>query len=449
MKEIIDLSYFKPRPYQIPFLHQLFNVQKHNRYMLVWPRRSGKDLIAFYACVRKMIEKPTQAYFIYPTYSQGRKILLEGLDDSGKPLLDLLPKELIAHKNMQDMTIKLKNGSLFKIVGSEDPDRLVGTNASFMVFSEYSLQNPRAWQFLRQVVRSNLGTAIFIFTPRGANHAYDLYKYAIDNPEGEWWVSKLTVDDTKHISREGMAKERAECSEDLIQQEFYTSFSLGVQGSYYSKYLNQIRLNGQIGNVPWQPYHPVHFAVDIGHDDHTAIVFFQIIGAAIHVIDYLEDRKQGLEYYAKQILAKPYTYGKMLFPHDLDVTEFGSGLTRKEQAINMGLVPTILERSSVADGIEAVRATLPRCYFDETKCARLLKCLESYRQEYDEKTQRYKGTPLHDWASDGADAFRYMAMGLKLCTNTIDAQAIENMYLQTRYGADAQLPRPFQQPNYY
>ncbi len=413
------------------------------------PRRSGKDITAFYACIRKMIEKPTQIYFVYPTYSQGRKILWEGLDDKGQPILAMLPKELIAHKNSQDMTIKLINGSLFKIVGSEDPDRLVGTNASFLVFSEYSLQNPRAWQFLRQVVRANNGQAVFIFTPRGANHAYDLYKYAVDNPEGEWFVSKLTWDDTQHITPEQMAKERLECSEDMIQQEWFTSFQLGVEGSYYSKYLNQIRLNNQISNVPWQPYQPVHLAADIGHDDQTAIVFFQIIGAAIHVIDYYENSKQGLDHYAKLILQKPYTYGKMLFPHDLAVTEFGSGLTRKEQAINLGLTPTILERSSVADGIEAVRALLPRCYFDETKCAKLIKCLESYRQEYDPKTQRYKGTPLHDWSSDGADAFRYMAMGQKLISNGFSAQDIDRMYQQTRYGVDQTLPRPFQQPNQY
>lgn len=394
-----------------------------------------------------MILKPTQIYFVYPTYSQGKKILWEGLDNDGFPLIEYLPRELIASKNSQEMSIKLINGSFFKIVGSDEPDRLVGTNASFMVFSEYALQNPQAWSYLRQVVRANQGTACFITTPRGRNHAYDLYEYAKNDPD--WFVSKLTVDDTKHISQDDLDKERKECSEDLMQQEWYTSFSLGVEGSYYSKYLNSIRLNNQISNVPWQPYTKVHLAADIGHDDATAIVWFQVIGQCINVIDYYENSKQGLDHYAKIILEKPYTYGKMIFPHDLAVTEFGSGLTRIEQARNLGLNPTIAPKLSIEDGIEAVRALIPRCYFDQTKCVRLLKCLESYRQQYDAKRQVYLAKPLHDWSSNGADCFRYMAVSQKLLSDTLSAQDLNNLYQQSRLGTQDQVPRPFQQPHNY
>lgn len=393
-----------------------------------------------------MIEKPTQIYFVYPTYSQGKKILWEGLDNEGFPLIDYLPKELVAARNSQEMSIKLHNGSFFKIVGSDEPDRLVGTNASFMVFSEYALQNPQAWSFLRQVVRANQGTAIFISTPRGRNHLFDLHENA--KKDNDWFVSKLTVEDTKHISAEDLEKERKECSEDLIQQEWFTSFSLGVEGSYYSKYINQIRLTNQIGNVPWQPSLPVHLAADIGHDDQTAIVWFQAMpGGSFNIIDYYEDRKKGLDFYAKLILSKPYQYGKQIFPHDLAVTEFGSGLTRVEQAIALGLNPTVLPKHRIEDGIEAVRMTIPVCYFDQTNCAKLIKCLESYRQDYDAKLQVYKGTPLHDWASDGADAFRYFAMSKKLLSNTLSADDLNNLYYQGRMGAADMLPKPFQQPN--
>lgn len=446
MSTEIRLDRFRPRNYQLPFLHELFNVRKLKRYYLIWPRRSGKDLACWYACIRVMIEKPTQVYFVYPTYSQGKKILWEGLDNEGFPLINYLPQELIASKNSQEMSIKLINGSFFKIVGSDEPDRLVGTNASFMVFSEYALQNPQAWQYLRQVVRANQGTAIFITTPRGRNHAYDLYEYAKSIPE-EWFVSKLTVDDTKHISAQDLEKERRECSEDLIQQEWFTSFSLGVEGSYYSKYLNAIRVNNQITNVPWQPYHKVHLAADIGHDDQTAIIWFQIIGQCVNIIDYYENRKQGLDHYAKIILEKPYTYGKMIFPHDMAVTEYGTGLTRVEQARNLGLIPSIAPKLPIEDGIEAVRSLIPRCFFDQVKCVKLIKNLESYRQEYDSKRQVYLGKPLHDFASDGADAFRYLAVSQKLLSETLSADDLNNLYNQSRLGGQNNVPKPFQQPN--
>ncbi len=448
MSNEIRLDRFVPRDYQLPFLHELFNVRKLKRYYLIWPRRAGKDLAAWFACIRIMIEKPTQVYFVYPTYSQGKKILWEGLDNEGFPLINYLPQELIASKNSQEMSIRLINGSFFKIVGSDEPDRLVGTNASFMVFSEYALQNPQAWQYLRQVVRANLGTAVFITTPRGRNAAYELYEYAKSNPE-EWFVSKLTVDDTKHISAEDLEKERRECSEDLIQQEWFTSFSLGVEGSYYSKYLNAIRLNNQITNVPWQPYQKVHLSADIGHDDATALIWFQVIGQCVNIIDCYSNKKQGLDHYAKIILEKPYTYGKLLFPHDMQVTEFGSGLTRIEQARALGLNPTIAPKLSIEDGIEAVRALIPRCYFDETKCQPLIKALESYRQEYDAKRQVYLGKPLHDWASDYADSFRYLAVSQKLLSDTLSAQDLDNFYNQSRMGNQGNVPKPFQQPNYY
>ena len=361
--------------------------------------------------------------------------------------MDYLPKELIASKNSQEMSIRLINGSLFKIVGSEEPDRLVGTNASFMVFSEYALQNPNAWGFLRQVVRANKGTAIFISTPRGRNHMYDLYEFARQDPD--WFVSKLTVDDTKHITPEELEKERKDTSEDMIQQEWFTSFSLGVEGSYYSKYLNAIRINNQITNVPWQPYLPVHLAADIGHDDATALIWFQIIagGASINIIDCYSNKKQGLEHYVKIIKEKPYTYGKLIFPHDLQVTEWGSGLTRVEQMRNLGINPTIAPKLSIEDGIEAVRSLIPRCYFDQTKSEPLIKALESYRQMYDPKKQVYMGQPLHDWSSDYADSFRYMAISQRLIVDTISAQDLDKLYLSQRQGSSENVPRPFQQPH--
>lgn len=397
-----------------------------------------------------MLAKPTQVYFVYPTYSQGKKILWEGLDNDGFPLIDYLPRELIASKNGQEMSIKLINGSFFKIVGSDEPDRLVGTNASFMVFSEFALQNPQAWQYLRQVVAANLGTAIFISTPRGRNAFYDMYEYAKTMPD-EWFVSKLTVDDTKHISKEDLEKERRECSEDLIQQEWYTSFSLGVEGSYYSKYLNAIRINNHITNVPWQPYLKVHVSFDIGHDDATACVFFQVIanGSSFNIIDCYSNKKHGLDHYAKILQEKPYTYGKVIFPHDLQVTEYGSGLTRVEQARNLGINPTIAPRLSVEDGIEAVRALIPRCYFDERKCQPLLKALEAYRSILDEKRGVYLAKPLHDWASDYADSFRYLAVSQKLLSDTLSAEDLNNLYNQSRLGSESNVPKPFQQPMNY
>ena len=65
------------------------------------------------------------------------------------------------------------------------------------------------------------------------------------------------------------------------------------------------------------------------------------------------------------------------------------------------------------DGINAARLTFPRCYFDETKCAAGLEALQNYRWDFNERLDEFKPTPVHDWASHAADAFRYLCSGIK------------------------------------
>src|SRR5690606_26118990 len=175
------------------------------------------------------------------------------------------------------------------------------TNPQGVVFSEYALQDPRAYQFIRPILAANQGWALFISTPRGKNHLWELYNIAEQSPE--WFCYKLTLDDTKHIPIEEIEKERQEgiMSEDLIQQEYYTSFTMGVEGSYYAKYLDKMKLNKQIGQVPWESSLLVNTAWDIGFRDSTTIIFYQIAGQTIRIIDCYDNNKEGLEHY-KSIL---------------------------------------------------------------------------------------------------------------------------------------------------
>jgi hypothetical protein len=79
-------------------------------------------------------------------------------------------------------------------------------------------------------------------------------------------------------------------------------------------------------------------------------------------------------------------------------------------AYEIGLKTTVLARETdICVGIEAVRSLLSTCFIDERKCAHLLKCLENYHKRYNEKTQTYSESPMHDWCSHAADSVRYMA----------------------------------------
>lgn len=405
---------------------------------------SGKDITAFNLAIRQCLRRPCVVYYIFPTYAQGKKILWDSITNDGMRILDYIPEELVESKNSQEMKIRFINGSLFQIVGSDNYDSLVGTNPQGVVFSEYALQDPRAYQFIRPILTANDGWALFISTPRGKNHLYDLYNIAQQSPL--WFAQKLTVEDTKHIPIELIDQERAEgiMSEDLIQQEYYTSFTMGVEGSYYAKYLDKMRLNNHIGTIPWTPGHKVHTAWDLGVRDSTTIIFFQTIGATVHMVDCYENTKEGLEHYVKVVKDKPYVYGRHIAPHDIRVKEFGSGITRIDKARQLGINFTIAPDVSIADGIEAVRSALGgKIFIDEVRCAKLLKALENYRQEYDAKRKVYRDHPLHDWSSNFADAMRYLCISLPKTRDGLSPEDLEKRYNEAVYGDSNDLPHVF------
>jgi len=340
------------------------------------------------------------------------------------------------------MKVTFINGSILQLIGSENIDSIVGTNPYGCVFSEYAIQDPRAYQFIRPILTANGGWALFISTPRGRNAFWELFQIAKNHPD--WFCYHLTLNDTQHISLKEIEREREEgvMSEDLILQEYYCDFNLGIEGAYYAKYIDKMKLNNQIGQVPYETGFKVHTAWDIGVRDSTTILFFQTIGQTVRIIDSYENSKVGLEHYAKILAGKDYVYGKHIAPHDIAVKEFGSGMTRIEKAKQLGIKFTIAPSVSIDDGIESVRSALSKIWIDEQKCANFIKAVENYRQEYDPKKRIYKQHPLHNWASHFCDGLRYLCISLpKTRDGMTTPEELDKRYRETMYGG-ADLP-PF------
>jgi phage terminase large subunit len=430
----INLDRFKHRDYQIPISDALN--RGFRRVLAILPRRAGKDVVAFNYCIKAALKKPGVYYYIFPTYSQGRKVIWDSLTNSGARFLSYVPDEVIDSTNSQEMKIRFRNGSLLQLVGSDNYDSLMGTNPRGVVFSEYALQDPRCYQYIRPILTANDGWALFISTPRGKNHLWELYQIAQHSPD--WFAYKLTIEDTQHIPLAEIEKEKADgiMSDDLIQQEYYTSFEMGVEGSYYSKYLDRMRVKGQIGIVPWESSFKVHVAFDIGVRDSTCLIFYQVIGQTIRIIDCYSNSKVGLEHYVKVIRQKEYIYGHFMAPHDIRVQEFGSGITRLEKARQLGINFTIAPDVSIEDGIEAARSAFAKMWIDESNCKDLLKALENYRQEYDVKKKVYKSHPLHDWSSHYADAMRYLCISLPKTKDGMTQQDVDRLKAQALGGID-------------
>lgn len=405
---------WKPRPYQLPLWKYMEGGGK--RAVAVWHRRAGKDLSSINWCAVSALTRPGLYWHLFPTYNQGRKIAWDGMTRDGRKFLEHFPKEMWEAVNNTEMRLTLKNGSIYQVVGTDNVDRLVGANPVGVVFSEYSLQDPRAWDYIRPILAENGGWALFIYTARGRNHGYDLLNVAKKNEN--WFQQVLSVEDTRAIPLSAIDEERESgMPEEMIQQEFYCSFDAPLVGSYYGNAMARLLADRHLTKVPYEPLLDVHTAWDLGVGDSTSIIFYQLSGSEIRIIDYYEMQGEGLAHYAKVLREKEYVYGEHLAPHDIQVRDFSTGKSRLEAARELGIRFRVVPNLRVDDGIEAVRNTLPKCYFDEDKCAHLIESLRQYRKDYDEKRQVFRDRPLHDWTSHPADAMRYLALGVRQRTD--------------------------------
>jgi len=211
---------YTPRKYQLPFLRAWDSGTK--RMFLVWHRRSGKDKTVVANLAKRVMERTGIFYYALPTYSQARKVVWLGADKSGMRFLDHFPKEIVKNINQSEMTIEFINGSILQLIGADNIDRIVGTNPIGVVFSEYSLMKKEVWDFISPILRENGGWAVFIMTPRGTNHAWDLMNAIKDDPK--WFVETLTVEDTKALPKEDLEDARREMPQDVFNQEYFCIF---------------------------------------------------------------------------------------------------------------------------------------------------------------------------------------------------------------------------------
>lgn len=356
-----------------------------------------------------------------PEYEQARKAIWTAVNPhTGIRRIDeAFPHEIRENTNDQSMFIRFKNGSTWQVVGSDNYNSLVGAPPAGLVVSEWSLADPTAWAYLSPILAENGGWALFLYTSRGKNHGYSLWKSAAARPD--WHVERQSVLDTGVFTSAALADAKSdlvaiygdEDGEALFEQEYFCSFEAAVVGSYYGRLLARLERDNRITSVPYDPNLPVFTGWDLGIDDATAIWFAQIAGREIRIIDYMEVRGRALVEIAKDVKSKPYVYQDHYLPHDVDTRELTSARTRKQTLEELGLRPIRAgSRLPVQDGINAVRNMLPRCVFDEKRCEVGLNALRAYCVEYDNKNKTPRKTPLHNWASHPADAFRELAVQL-------------------------------------
>lgn len=399
---------FAPRPYQKALMKAILG-DGFKRAVCVWHRRAGKDKTFLNILVAQAMSVMGNYAYYFPTATLGRKALWDNIDArSGMRVVDHIPSELLSKMNEQQMKITLVNGSTIQVLGSDNLD-VVGGNHIGVIFSESAQQNPLAWDYIRPILAENKGWALFNGTPRGKNWFYRLYHMAKKNED--WFSQLLTISDTGALTQEDVDAERkAGMREELVQQEFYCDWTIGVPGAIYAKYVEQARQERRVGPFPFAGIAPVYTSWDLGAPRNTVVWYFQVVGRKIVVIDLDMDKDETLIERAARMRSKPYPYAKHFLPHDGDQKE-RSGQTAANQLREGGLenVVTVPRTLDIWWGVNHLQQLFSALEFNEDKCENGLAGLEAYHVKVDEEGKKVYDEPVHDWSSHIADAIRTMA----------------------------------------
>ena len=406
---------FTPRWYQSRYMAAIDSGKRFAFWVV--HRRGGKDLTDLHQECKDMHDQRGIYWHVFPTMEQGRKALWDGFTKSGDRIMEqVFPKAIRKYPKewspSGEMLVELRCGSLWRLIGS-DRMEVVGAGPRHVSFSEYALAKPTGWDLIRPMIRENNGTARFLTTPRGRNHAHKLFTLAQQDPKLWYAPNPLTIFDTKAFGDPHAVldeERRAGMPEPLVRQEYLCDWTAALVGSVWGDLVEFAEREGRLEGFDHE-MDGVYAVFDLGISDSTAIWFFRITDG-FDFIDYYESHGKPLSHYWDVMEAKGYKYRQVVLPHDAKARSLQTGVSILDQTLQRWPNITIVGPSlSLADGIQAGRWLLqqPKTRF-HPRCSDGLECLRQYHYEYDEEKKNYSSKPEHDWASHGADAFRYSAL---------------------------------------
>jgi phage terminase large subunit len=393
---------YRPRKAFMPF-HE----RTQRWACLVAHRRAGKTVAAVNDIIRAaaMYHGPNGLFgYVAPYQNQARRIAWDYFKYYAQPV--------IQDANEQMMSLTLLNGAKISLFGADNADAMRGLGFSGLYLDEYGDFKPSVFgNVLRPALSDKQGWCVFAGTPKGKNQFWDIYETAQRIPD-EWFLLRLPASTSGLLPGSELGAAKAQLSEDQYLQEYECSFEAAILGAFYGTEMRRAQDEGRITQVPYDPSLPVYTAWDLGYRDDSAIWYFQVARNEIRCIDFYAVSGADIHDIAEVVLSKPYRYAKHYLPHDARAKSLQTGRSIIEQlagaleAKNLTVVPDI----GLQSGIQAVRLTLPRVWFDAEKCREGIEALRQYQREYDEDKKAFRQSPRHDWTSHPSDAFRMLAV---------------------------------------
>tara|TARA_R110002110_G_C13384155_1_gene711370 strand:+ start:215 stop:1543 length:1329 start_codon:yes stop_codon:yes gene_type:complete len=391
---------YNVRPY-----FQGMHDRKQRFGVVVAHRRAGKTVACIYEAVIRALYTPkknARYAYIAPFFRQAKDVAWVYLKQATSGIAQEVRES--------ELRIILPNGAWITLYGADNPDALRGIYLDGVIVDEIADCRPSLWgEVLLPTLADRRGWAVFIGTVKGKNHFYDMWENAKNDPS--WFSLLLKPEDTHVLSNEDLQELQKQMDEPQYAQEFLCDFTAAVKGTFYADQIQQLEAEGKITPRPlYDPDLPVQCAADLGYTDSTAFWFWQEAPDGIRIIDYYQAQGEPLNHYIDMLESKPYNYERVWLPHDARAKTLQTGRSTVEQILETGLPCSITPNLKVLDGINAVRKILPDCHFDLATTHEGVEALRAYKREFNELTKSFRDKPLHNWASDGSDAFRYLAI---------------------------------------
>lgn len=398
--------------HQVPYAYHEMFTNTDWRYAVYWGGRgSGKSVAATDYCLRRAEEEPVRV--LCTRYKQNslkesvHALMVSRIEALGLEGFEITNSE-IRHRNGARFIFQGLWGNIDSIKSMADID--------ICWVEEANILPDDTWAKLIPTIRAPGSKIIATFNPELKTDA--VYQRFVLNPpknsivrKTSWrdnpWFTQELIDEKDHDFHVDEAKAKHIWEGEFLQY---------ADGAVYADQLKKAHTEGRVCSVPYQPSAEVHTFWDLGRNDSTAIWFMQQIGKEHHFIDYYEASMADLDHYIRVLKDKPYNYGRHYLPHDVVVTELSSNRgSRKDILESGGIRPiTVVTRiPNINEGLEKTRAAFYQCWFDAERCERGLDALANYKYKFNEEANTYGLQPLHNWASNGADAFRQYAQGYK------------------------------------